>query len=108
MIEADPSQAWPYYLRAKYWFYFGESEMALADLKAGNVAHNNVMSRTFPIGFLQERMESGNHLGSEILAGAIFEEDSTHGLRNWIVWKDVVKEALGMIATVIHSPEGAR
>lgn len=98
VIDADPSQAWPYYRRARYWFYYGEGELALADLKVGNAVPNNEMSKVFPVSLLMERIESGDHLGNKILAGAVFEEDSYSLFQNWIKWKDLYKEALGMVA----------
>jgi len=93
MVEADVHQAWPYYLRAKYWMEYGELDNAIEDLKKGNHALCNELEKPFPVAFLLDRISAGDHLGSDIVAGAILEDDAWSAMPNWIKWKDHYKEA---------------
>lgn len=72
-VSAGPDQAWPYYLRALYWFALGEQEAGLGDLQAGNAAPAHDLPAPWPLHLVEAGFGQPAPVGSAAVSGAIIE-----------------------------------
>lgn len=70
-VKAGPDQAWPYYMRALYWFELGEQDQGLDDLEAGNAAPVNVFPAPWPRGYISACPAQPAPVGSAAVSGAL-------------------------------------
>ncbi len=82
-VSAGPDQAWPYYLRALYWFSLGEQEAGLADMEAGNAAPANILPAPWPLALVEAGYSQPAPVGSAAVSGAIIELDYACEPLNW-------------------------
>ncbi|MCH7472978.1 hypothetical protein IIA79_08515 [bacterium] len=89
-----PDEAWPYYLRALYWFELGEHDLAIADLEAGNAAPVNVYPRPFPVPFVVEALTAKAPAGSAAVSGAILLLQLSYPLLKYLRLREFLKDSL--------------
>ncbi len=97
-IALGPDECWPYWRRAIYRLYYGEPELGLADLRAGNAASDCRYPMCFPVSFVYDELAAGRVAGDKALAGLLIEEaadsGALHSIRDTIVLKERYKEAV--------------
>ena len=96
-IEMGPDECWPYWRRAIYWLSYGEPELGLADLEAGNAASVCSYPMCFPVSFVYDELAAGRVAGDKALSGLLIEEaahySTLHNGRDTIMLRERHKEA---------------
>ena len=69
-IAVGENEAWPYYMRALYWFENGQLQQGLADLRAGNLQPVNICPVAYPSGLIRRGLLEPVPAGSAVVGGA--------------------------------------
>jgi hypothetical protein len=102
-VELGPDQAWPYYMRALYWYENDQPGRGLVDIQAGNLAPYSQYPAPFPVHMVTAGLGADKPTGSAVVSGAVFLADFL-GIPATISAKKALKSSLTE-ASLTQNPE---